>query len=316
MRCNSRNGGGRGGRGREGREGRGGRGCGHGISAVHNGRADQEETKEDNNDGRGAGAGMSRRRRNYLLSSTNTLTNQCELDSQADTCAFDPAGCCVLSTSSQSINDTGFHNGLKINDVQIGNVCLAFDCPFDHRTYCLHFCEVLLIPGLGSHLLSVDQLRANNVVVNDVPLIRLRPEQRNREAHAILTSGLRIPLLFDKPISYFTCRQPTDEEINDIMEFQPIWMTADIPWQPYDPDSRRQEEALRQQIDADYQAPYHQLASFTRLDSTLPTAACLDRLPQVLGDSNNVVCGVHSLTIRSMKTSGKSYLIKPDQLAR
>ncbi|CAJ1957701.1 unnamed protein product [Cylindrotheca closterium] len=100
------------------------------------------------------------------------------------------------------------------------------------------------------------------------------------------------------------------------MEFQPIWMTADIPWQPDDPDSRRQEEALRQQIDADYQAPYHQLASFTRLDSTLPTAACLDRLPQVLGDSNNVVCGVHSLTIRSMKTSGKSYLIKPDQLAR
>ncbi|CAJ1944968.1 unnamed protein product, partial [Cylindrotheca closterium] len=61
MRRNRRNGGGRGGRGRE---GRGGRGRGRGISAVHDGRADQEETKEDNNDGRGAGAGMSRRRRN------------------------------------------------------------------------------------------------------------------------------------------------------------------------------------------------------------------------------------------------------------
>jgi hypothetical protein len=100
------------------------------------------------------------------------------------------------------------------------------------------------------------------------------------------------------------------------MEFEPYWLTSDMPWQPYDPDSRRREEALRQQIDADYQAPYHQLASFTRLDSTLPTAACLDRLPQALGDRNNVVCGVHSLNIRSMKTSGKSYLIKPDQLAR
>ncbi|CAJ1937538.1 unnamed protein product [Cylindrotheca closterium] len=59
MRRNRRNGGGRGGRGREGRGV-----CGRGISAVHDGRADQEETKEDNNDGRGAGAGMSRRRRN------------------------------------------------------------------------------------------------------------------------------------------------------------------------------------------------------------------------------------------------------------
>ncbi|CAJ1966539.1 unnamed protein product [Cylindrotheca closterium] len=284
MCCNRRNGGGHGGRGREGRGGRG-----RGISAVHDGRGDQEETKEGSNN---------------------------ESNNDGRTCAFDPAGCCVLSTSSQSINVTGFHNGLKINDVRIGNVCLAYDCPFDHQTYCLHFCEVLLIPGLGSHLLCVDQLRANSVVVNDVPLIRLRPEQRNREAHAILTSGIRILLLFDKPISYFTCRQPTNEEVSDIMEFQPVWMTADIPWQPYDPDSRRQEEALQQQIDADYQAPYHQLASFTRLDSTLLTAACLDRLPQVLGDSNNAVCGIHSLTIRSMKTSGKSYLIKPDQLAR
>ena len=251
-----------------------------------------------------------------VLSSTSTLTNRCELDSHADTCAFDPDGCFVLSTSSESINVTGFHNGLKINDVRIGNVCLAYDCPIDHRTYCLHFYEVLLIPGLGSHLLCVDQLRNNNVVVNDVPLIRLRPEQRNREAHAILTKGLRIPLLFDKPISYFTCRRPTEEEVSDVMEFEPYWLTSDMPWQPYDPDSRRQEEALRQQIDADYQAPYHQLASFTRLDSTLPTVACLDRLPQALGDRNNVVCGVHSLNIRSMKTSGKSYLIKPDQLAR
>ncbi|CAJ1946826.1 unnamed protein product [Cylindrotheca closterium] len=59
---NRRNGG-CGGCGRRGREGRGGRG--RGIIAVHDGRADQEETKEeDNTDGRGAGVGMSRRRRN------------------------------------------------------------------------------------------------------------------------------------------------------------------------------------------------------------------------------------------------------------
>ncbi|CAJ1946130.1 unnamed protein product [Cylindrotheca closterium] len=62
MHRNRRNGGGC---GRRGREGCGGRGRGRGISAVHDGRADQEETKEDNNDGRGAVAGMSRRRRNH-----------------------------------------------------------------------------------------------------------------------------------------------------------------------------------------------------------------------------------------------------------
>ncbi|CAJ1935389.1 unnamed protein product [Cylindrotheca closterium] len=62
LQSNRRNGGG--GRGGRGREGRGGRGHGRGISAVHDGRADQEETKEDSDDGRGAGAGMSRRRCN------------------------------------------------------------------------------------------------------------------------------------------------------------------------------------------------------------------------------------------------------------
>ncbi|CAJ1959755.1 unnamed protein product [Cylindrotheca closterium] len=61
MRRNCRNGGG--GCGGRGRQGRGGHG--HGISAVHDGQADQEETKEeDNNGGCGAGAGMSGCHRN------------------------------------------------------------------------------------------------------------------------------------------------------------------------------------------------------------------------------------------------------------
>ncbi|CAJ1953563.1 unnamed protein product [Cylindrotheca closterium] len=61
----------------------------------------------------------------------------------------------------------------------------------------------------------------------------------------------------------------------------------------------------------------HWSQALPRFDSPFQDfyAKFLDRLPQVLGDSNNVVCGVHSLTIRSMKTSRKSYLIKPEQLA-
>ena len=54
--------------------------------------------------------------------------------------------------------------------------------------------------------------------VNDVPLIRLCEEERTSESHSIMCNdtGLHTPLCFDKPISYFKCRVPTPDEVENV----------------------------------------------------------------------------------------------------
>ena len=151
--------------------------------------------------------------------SANRDVIRCELDTHADTSAFGTDRCYVMSTTSQKVNVNGFDRSLpSIPNVKIGCAVVSYDCPLDHTTYVFVFEQVLLVPKLDVNLLCVDQLRANGVIVNDIPLQRLSPDERKQESHSIIHTGkgLRIPMNFEKPISYFNCRITTREEILDV----------------------------------------------------------------------------------------------------
>ena len=81
--------------------------------------------------------------------------------------------------------------------------------------FILVFDQVLLVPSLQVNLLCVDQLRDQGIVINDVPLQRLRADDRNAASHCILegTSGFWIPLDFHRPISSFRCCKPTRKKL-------------------------------------------------------------------------------------------------------
>ncbi|CAJ1970522.1 unnamed protein product [Cylindrotheca closterium] len=89
---------------------------------------------------------------------------------------------------------------------------------------------------MKSNLLCVDQLRDFGIIVNDVPLQRLKREDRNQYSHSIIdeNSGLHIPMDFLKPISFFACRKPALSELD---EYVSVEMTSSVPWEPYDPES-------------------------------------------------------------------------------
>ena len=142
---------------------------------------------------------------------------RCELDSHADTCVFGKH-CRVLHTYSHTLDVTGFHSSMNtLKNVHIACVCVAYDCVSTMNTNILVFDQCLLIPSLDVNLLCVDQLRENDIKVNDIPLIRLSKNDRTNKSHSIMCMdmGLHIPLEFNKPISYFKCRVPTLDIVND-----------------------------------------------------------------------------------------------------
>ena len=176
-----------------------------------------------------------------------------DLDSHADTCAFG-IHCYVLHTYPQTVNVSGFHTSMKTLDkISIACVAIAYDCLLTHQTYILIFDQVLHIPTLETSLICPDQLREQGIIVNDIPLQRLHPSDRNQNSHSIIdaNSKLHIPLHFEKPISFFYHRKPTRDEATDSLNFLHVHMTSEVEWQPYDPQSFSLEESLRQQHQGD-----------------------------------------------------------------
>ncbi|CAJ1928380.1 unnamed protein product [Cylindrotheca closterium] len=158
---------------------------------------------------------------------------------------------------------------------------------------------------MKSNLLCVDQLRDFGIIVNDVPLQRLKREDRNQYSHSIVdeNSGLHIPMDFLKPISFFACRKPALSELD---EYVSVEMTSSVPWEPYDPESSRIEQNLRREYQGDIAT--QRIYSVERSDPNY-RSICPLTLPIALGDRVEA-------TINGVKTDGKSYLVKPEQLAR
>ena len=229
---------------------------------------------------------------------------RCDLDSHADTCVFG-RHCRVLHTYSHTLNVTGFHSSMKtLKNVHVACVCVAYDCASTMNTYILVFDQCLYIPSLDVNLLCVDQMRDHGLTVNDVPLIRLSKDERTIQSHSIMCNdtGLHIPLLFDKPISYFKCRVPMIDEIENNQSLT-THMTSSVKWEPYDETTNQIEENIRRNINSNER----EIDSLTTYSNPY-ISSCPLGLSQIISHFEEKVCGV--------KTSGKSYLIKPEQLAR
>lgn len=232
----------------------------------------------------------------------------CELDSHADTCAFGKH-CTVLETYNHTLSVSGFDKSLgSLSNVKVAKVAVAFDCQLTMKSYILIFDQVLYIPSMEHNLLCVDQLRDNDLIVNDVPLQRLKPQERNSRSHSIIdkVSGLHIPMEFSKPISSFPCRKPDLTEIYDDINHLQVQMTSPVPWEPYDAESSRVEQSLRRQHQGD--TAIHRIYSLKTSDRTYKSV-CHESLPTSL--EGKVHC-----TMAGVKTDGKSHLIQPDHLAR
>jgi hypothetical protein len=137
-----------------------------------------------------------------------------------------------------------------VNNVPIDSVAVAYNCPLTHSAYILLFHQVPHMKDLRHALINPNRLRHNGLMVNDVPLILLPPTRCTPDCHSIHSGTLLIPLKAKGMISYFDCRRPSMEEMNDSNHYPHIEMTASGEWDPGNPTISTDEKALRSAIES------------------------------------------------------------------
>jgi hypothetical protein len=166
---------------------------------------------------------------------TSVQAVKVHLDSHADCCVFADSAKVLSSDICRTVNLTLFKSDLGVvQGIYVSTIAIAYDDPKSFATYIIIFHESLQVPGMAHHILCPNQLRDNDIWVQDIPLLYTPPEERDEFTHTISTPSLVIPLLMDGVHSSFTCRTPTDHELANPSLFPQIIMTSDRIWEPHD----------------------------------------------------------------------------------
>ena len=180
-------------------------------------------------------------------SSTLADATTTHLDSHAD--------CCVVGSNALIIHDferpvdiSGYDpNGPVTKSLRTVSAAVAYTIPTSGAVVMLVIHQAVFVPSLHHNLLCPNQMRLNDVVVNEQP--KFLTEQPSESTHAIMIPGndeenlppLTIPLDLKGLTSCFPTRLPSIEEYESCIHYE---LTAEEPFfDPHDPSYANQELA-------------------------------------------------------------------------
>jgi hypothetical protein len=157
--------------------------------------------------------------------STARSCYRCELDSHADTCVAGP-NTILIAEDGRVVNVFSYSRD-KTSNVPITTVATLWESPDGEKLIliiheALYFGERLKT----STLLTPNQLRANGLVVDDMPR-----QFKADSTHSIFdpTTGVHIPLSIKGQASGFVSHKPTPREWNDCSK---VILTSERLWLP------------------------------------------------------------------------------------
>jgi hypothetical protein len=266
------------------------------ISAITNQSSFPQGHQNPNNTNSGATVGpagtrFGRRRLNAIHSSRRNNMNQnrsikstgstlrvqaidvdrvgfAELDTHADTTCIG-VDCRVLSVTDQVCQVLPYHKGYQpFDEVPIVQAATAYDHPETGITYILIFNQALSIPDLETTLINPNQLRANGLIVNDIPK-HLSPNPTELSHSIYCPEGVYISLQLKGIISGCRTRFPSIEEVESCKW---VTLTSDAPWDPKSPEFEENEAIKQRELAAinTEQIKYHiwGIDSGSRVDLT------------------------------------------------
>jgi len=171
---------------------------------------------------------MNRREIASISQSTDILHCKAELDSHADTCRVNHVAR-VLEVHGQVAQVSGFSDNVTpMKDITIVNAAVAYDVPETGEVVILVINQALYFGNSLSHiLLNPNQMRINNLTIDDVPR-----HLSKISTHSIIVHDekLTIPLQLNGIIYYFNVRTPTIKEVENCAH---IVLTSTEEWNPY-----------------------------------------------------------------------------------
>ena len=166
-----------------------------------------------------------------------------ELDSHANMVVLGRNAFIFDRVSNQTCEVMPFDPSLgSAHDVPIIDGAIAYECPYNHKTFILIFKNALHVPSLEHNLIPPFILREAGIKVNDTA--KIHKSEPSNEDHSIIIEdeSLTIPLQLNGIFSYFHSRCPTIDEINHSPS---IIMTPDsITWDPYSDHFAINEESM------------------------------------------------------------------------
>ena len=168
-----------------------------------------------------------------------------ELDSHANM-AVAGANVSVISKSGLMATVTPFSADLPpMDDVEIGDVAMAYDDPRKGITYILVMRNALLIPSMDHNLIPPFLIREAGLFLDETPKCHApTPSVTN---HSIIDSdtGMHIHMELNGIFSYFLTRQLTLDEMEFWERYPVVYLTPDSDrWDPNSSDFSEQETAM------------------------------------------------------------------------
>ena len=168
--------------------------------------------------------------------------NRTELDSHANM-AVVGRECVVFDDTGQTCTVNAFTESAgKLDKVPIVDVAVAYDCPFQSKTYILLMRNCLHIPEIKHNLLPPFMIREAGHVLDECPKFQASAPSIQNNSIYIKEFDLRIHLNLINTFSYFQTRKPTAEELEGCDK---IFITPDsTSWEPHSEHYSSNEEAM------------------------------------------------------------------------
>ena len=157
-----------------------------------------------------------------------------ELDSHANM-AVAGGDCTIIARSGHFANVTPFSADLPVMEqVEIGDVAIAYNDPYSSRTYLLVMRNALLIPSMDHNLLPPFLVREASLFLDETP--KFQSTELSRNNHTIFDdeTGMRIHLQLNGTFSYFPTRSLTLDEQLNWDDYPVVYLTPDsTQWDPH-----------------------------------------------------------------------------------
>jgi hypothetical protein len=162
------------------------------------------------------------------------LEARLELDSHADSPVLG-IHAHIVSYTGNYVTVSGFVDSLgKKKRVPIVDAVIAYDCDVTGDSSLMYICNALYIPEMKYHLMHPFIMRLAGILVDECPKFLAKRASINNHSVFFPDKNIRIPLFLRGIVSYFPCRRPTSDELNDnsmlVLDLTP----RASEWNPHD----------------------------------------------------------------------------------
>ena len=133
--------------------------------------------------------------------------------------------CVIFDDTEKSCTvDVFSESSGKLDNVPIVDVAVAYDCPYQYKTFLLLMQNALYIPELEINLRPPFIVRESEIQINECPKIQTSNPSIDHHSIYILSCELRIPFNLLNNFSYFETRIPT---VGDLETCYKVFITPD-----------------------------------------------------------------------------------------